>query len=83
MHTILRLLDVKRSTGLSRSTIYLRITQGTFPKPVRLGGRAVGWLETEIQQWLQRRLDSSRGESSSAGAILEARPNFQTENLKT
>ena len=42
MHTILRLPDVKRSTGLSRSTIYLRITQGTFPKLVSLGGRAVG-----------------------------------------
>jgi hypothetical protein len=45
MHTILRLPDVKRSTGLSRSTIYLRIAQGTFPKPVSLGGRApwAGW----------------------------------------
>ena len=42
MHTILRLPDVKRSTGLSRSTIYQRITRGTFPKPVSLGGRAVG-----------------------------------------
>ena len=72
MHTILRLPDVKRSTGLSRSTIYLRITQGTFPKPVSLGGRAVGWLETEIQQWLQRRIDASRGESSGAGATLGA-----------
>ena len=39
MHTILKLPDVKRSTGLSRSTIYLRIAQGTFPKPVSLGGR--------------------------------------------
>jgi prophage regulatory protein len=39
MHAILRLPDVKRSTGLSRSTIYLRITQGAFPKPVSLGGR--------------------------------------------
>ena len=47
-HTILRLPAVKTSTGLSRSTIYLRITQGTFPKPVSLGGRAVGWLEAEI-----------------------------------
>jgi prophage regulatory protein len=51
MHTILRLPDVKRSTGLSRSTIYLRISQGTFPKPVSLGGRAVGWLQAEVQQW--------------------------------
>jgi prophage regulatory protein len=52
MHTILRLPDVKRSTGLSRSTIYLRMSQGIFPKPVNLGGRAVGWLEDEIQEWL-------------------------------
>ena len=50
MHTILRLPEVKRSTGLSRSTIYLRIAEGTFPKSVSLGGRAVGWLEAEIQQ---------------------------------
>jgi prophage regulatory protein len=60
MHTILRLPDMKRSTGLSRSTIYLRITQGTFPKPVSLGRRAVGWLEAEIQEWLQRRIERSR-----------------------
>ena len=60
MHNILRLPDVKRSTGLSRSTIYLRIAQGTFPKPVSLGGRAVGWLEAEIQEWLQRQIEASR-----------------------
>ncbi len=60
MHTILRLPAVKTSTGLSRSTIYLRITQGTFPKPVNLGGRAVGWLEAEIQEWLQRQIEESR-----------------------
>jgi prophage regulatory protein len=76
MHTILRLPDVKRSTGLSRSTIYLRITQGTFPKPVRLGGRTVGWLEAEVQQWLQRRIEASRGESSGVGAALGAPRNF-------
>jgi len=59
-HTILRLPEVKRSTGLSRSTIYLRIAEGRFPKPVSLGGRAVGWLEAEVQDWLQRRIDASR-----------------------
>ncbi len=59
-HTILRLPAVKASTGLSRSTIFLRIMQGTFPKPVGLGGRAVGWLEAEIQEWLQRRIEVSR-----------------------
>jgi prophage regulatory protein len=59
-HTILRLPAVKTSTGLSRSTIYLRIAEGGFPKPVSLGGRAVGWLEAEVQEWLQRRIDASR-----------------------
>jgi prophage regulatory protein len=60
LHTILRLPAVKTSTGLSRSTIYLRIAQGTFPKPVGLGGRAVGWLEAEIQDWLQGQIETSR-----------------------
>jgi prophage regulatory protein len=60
MHTILRLPEVKRSTGLSRSTIYLRIAEGRFPKPVSLGGRAVGWLEAEVQDWLTRRIEASR-----------------------
>ena len=47
-HTILRLPAIKTSTGLSRSTIYLRIAQGVFPKPVSLGGRAVGWPASEV-----------------------------------
>ena len=58
--TILRLPTVKTRTGLSRSTIYLRVSEGTFPRPVSLGGRAVGWLEAEIQEWLQRRIEASR-----------------------
>lgn len=59
-HNILRLPAVKTRTGLSRSTIYLRVSQGTFPKPVSLGARAVGWVESEIQEWLQRQIETSR-----------------------
>jgi len=47
-HRILRLPAVKARVGLSRSTIYLRIAQGSFPEPVSLGGRAVGWVEDEV-----------------------------------
>jgi prophage regulatory protein len=47
-HTILRLPAIKTNAGLSRSTIYLRIAQGEFPKPVSLGGRAVGWPASEV-----------------------------------
>ena len=59
-HKILRLPKVKGQTGLSRSTIYLRVAEGTFPRPVRLGAHAVGWLEAEIQEWLKRRIEESR-----------------------
>ena len=59
-HSILRLPAVKTRTGLSRSTIYLRVSQGTFPKPVSLGVRAVGWVEEEIQSWLAERIAASR-----------------------
>lgn len=48
MQTILRLPAVMACTGLSRSTIYLRVSNGTFTKSVSLGGRAVGWPSGEI-----------------------------------
>lgn len=58
--TILRLPQVKSRTGLSRSTIYSRVKQGTFPAPVLLGERAVGWVDSEIQQWLEEQIKKSR-----------------------
>ncbi|MCG7983779.1 helix-turn-helix transcriptional regulator [Candidatus Thiodiazotropha endoloripes] len=57
---ILRLPTVKARTGLSRSTIYMRISDGRFPKPVSLGKRAVGWVEVEINDWLNQQIESSR-----------------------
>jgi len=57
---ILRLPAVKARTGLSRSTIYLRVSEGSFPRPVSLGGRAVGWVEADIQGWLEQRVEASR-----------------------
>ena len=57
---ILRLPTVKSRTGLSRSTIYLRIAKGEFPKPISLGGRAVGWLESDVENWLADKIESSQ-----------------------
>jgi len=48
LQTIFRLPAVKSETGLSRSTLYLRISQGLWPKPVNLGARAVGWPAREV-----------------------------------
>ena len=50
---ILRLPDVKECTGLSRSTIYLRVAQKTFPAPLSLGARAVGWKKSDVLAWLE------------------------------
>ncbi|MGH7971905.1 MAG: helix-turn-helix transcriptional regulator [Limisphaerales bacterium] len=55
-HRILRLPDVKTATGLSRSTIYLRIAQGAFTHPVSLGGRAVGWPAHEVEALIAARI---------------------------
>ena len=60
---ILRLPTVKAVTGLSRSTIYLRMSEGSFPRQVNLGSRAVGWLASEIQHWLDERVVTSRSEN--------------------
>lgn len=60
-YIILRRKQVEARTGLSRSTIYARIAEGSFPRPINLGGsRAVGWLESEINEWLQARIQQSR-----------------------
>ena len=53
----LRLNDVITRTGLSRSTIYLNINQGTFPESISLGLRSVGWLESEVDVWIQDRIN--------------------------
>jgi prophage regulatory protein len=58
--SILRRKQVEARTGLSRSTIYLRVSEGTFPKPISLGRRAVGWIEAEISEWLAGRIEASR-----------------------
>ena len=55
---ILRLPTVKAITGLSRSTIYLRMSEGSFPRQVSLGSRAVGWLASEIDHWIEEKLAS-------------------------
>lgn len=58
--TILRNRQVQQRTGLSRSSLYLKISEGTFPKPLSLGSRAVGWRSDAVQSWIERRPVSSQ-----------------------
>ena len=59
-----RMPEVISRTGLSRSHIYKLQSSGTFPKSISLcGGRAVGWLDSEIDEWMEYRINESRGRS--------------------
>jgi prophage regulatory protein len=58
--TLLRMRQVKARTGLSRSTIYLKIKTGEFPAQVSLGPRAMGWLEAEVDRWISSCIERSR-----------------------
>ncbi len=65
--TILRRKQVEARTGLSRSTLYSKISgkrpgeqDPTFPKPIQIGAKAVGWLEHEIDAWLSAQIEKSR-----------------------
>lgn len=58
---IIRLPEVIEITGLSRSSIYSYISQGNFPASVQIGSRAVGWLETEVNEWVLHQIQKSRG----------------------
>lgn len=60
--TILRRGDVERITGLPRSTIYEKIKKGDFPQPIKISVKSVGWLKSEIDNWLNARI-SNRGMS--------------------
>jgi len=63
-NTISRLPVVMANTGLGRSSIYQKIDTGEFPKPIKLGPRAVGWITSEVFDWIQNRIDESRRDDS-------------------
>lgn len=54
---LLRLPEVKKRTGLSKSTIYARMAQGTFPRQIVLGARIVAWSETAINSWIADQIE--------------------------
>ena len=67
---LLRLQDVCRTTGLCRSMIYKMEAENRFPQRVRIGHRAVGWVESEVAQWVSERIKASR----AAAAVTRVNP---------
>jgi prophage regulatory protein len=66
---LLRLNEVRMRVGLGRSTIYRWISEGYFPKPIKLGYHSVGWLESEIDLWISSR--SKFGHHTGQGRSVE------------
>ncbi len=57
---ILRFPEVSARTGLSRSRLYHAMAQGVFPRSISIGNRAIGWVETEVDAWVDACIESSR-----------------------
>ena len=57
---IIRRPEVESITGLSRSSIYAKMENGSFPKGIKLSERSVGWLEHEVQEGLKNRISATR-----------------------
>ncbi len=60
MKKIFKLPLVQEHTGLSRSSIYAAVARGEFPKPLQLGVRSVGWLEDDVAQWIEQKIEDSQ-----------------------
>jgi len=61
---LIKLIDVKNTTGLARSTIYKYVANGSFPKPVSLGVKSVAWVESEVQEWIMDKIEQRDNASS-------------------
>ena len=59
-HRIFRWPELKNTVGYSPTNIYYLIEKGDFPHAIQLGGRAIGWLESEVEEWIQKRIEFSR-----------------------
>ena len=60
LERLIRLPEVKSRTGLSTSDLYRRVDAGTFPRQIKLGVKAVAWIETEVQEWIEQTIQSAR-----------------------
>ncbi len=62
---IIRRREVETMTGRGRSAIYEMMAEGTFPKNVRVGKRSVGWIESEVQNWVSDRINEARSQTAA------------------
>ncbi|PRY06140.1 AlpA family transcriptional regulator [Paraburkholderia sp. BL25I1N1] len=70
MDQVMRMKEVVKKIGLCRATIYAMIGRGEFPRPIRIGERATGWRESELEAWLANR---SAARERSTRALSQSR----------
>lgn len=63
----LRVRKVTEMVGFSKTTLYARVKDGSFPKPIRLGPHSVAFLESDIFKWMESRLQHSANEQVKQG----------------
>ena len=71
---VLRLPRVQARTGLSRSTIYERVADVSCPKPVRLGVRAIGWIEVVVDEWIRQPIAAGRSDAQRPAHCVFLQP---------
>jgi len=70
--TILRRAEVERATGLRTSSLYERIKAGTFPRPIKINTRSVGWLASEVADWQRARKEERDAAHPSGRHVAQA-----------
>ena len=70
----LKIADVEEKVGLKKSEIYRRISIGDFPPPLRLGRRAVVWVDQQVEAWMARKVEEAEAEALSPGNRKPSRP---------
>jgi prophage regulatory protein len=65
--TVLRLADIEARCAVNRRTLYYWIERGIFPRPIRLGPRTVGWLDRDIDAWIEEKARASHDVANAKG----------------
>ncbi|WP_274851348.1 helix-turn-helix transcriptional regulator [Serratia marcescens] len=60
--SLIRMSETTKRTGYGKAWLYRLITQGRFPRPIKIGSRAIAFVESEVDAWIKQRIDESRGE---------------------
>jgi len=66
-HAVLRMKEVIAKTGMQRTNLYRQVKAKTFPQPISLGAKAVGWVESEVDAWIETRM-KARNQGAGADA---------------